>query len=185
MGQVRRDGRRDAAAEQPPSRRGNPGAPPRRVEHRHRTGVDQPVDGQRDLAGRPVRLAVRPYESTRVLLGHDRRDTKKIREERGPLFGDCSARCPELLPAVRARGPEAWQHGLGVGRALTPERPDARQVGAAATAQRERPTDQQVRELPAFCARHEHRRPSRVCWQPSSGMVANASFVADNATERR
>jgi hypothetical protein len=75
VGHVRREGRRDAEAEQPPSQRGNPGAPPRRVEHRHRTGVDQPVDGQRDQAGRPARLTVRPYESTRVLLGHDRRDS--------------------------------------------------------------------------------------------------------------
>ena len=49
-----------------------PGMAGKRVQF---TRVDQPVHRQRDQAGRPPRPAVRPNQSTRVLVGNERRDS--------------------------------------------------------------------------------------------------------------
>jgi hypothetical protein len=44
------------------------GTPPRRVQHHHRTGVDQLIHRQRDQASSPVGLTVRTHQSARVIV---------------------------------------------------------------------------------------------------------------------
>lgn len=66
------------AMPRPSSHRASTGArtaPPCRVKHSHRTGVDEPVHGQRDQTCRPPRLAARLLQGTRMLVGNDRRDS--------------------------------------------------------------------------------------------------------------
>jgi hypothetical protein len=66
----------DPHARQPPRQRRNPHLPPRRVEHHHRAGVDQPIHRQRHQPARPPRLAVRPDQGTGVLVGRNRSDSR-------------------------------------------------------------------------------------------------------------
>jgi hypothetical protein len=73
---VGRERRGNPQAQQPPRQRRNPHLPPRRVEHHHRAGVDQPVHRQRHQPARPPRLAVRPDQGTGVLVGRDRSNSR-------------------------------------------------------------------------------------------------------------
>ena len=68
---VGRQGRRDTEAEEPTRQRRNRRLAARRIEHHHRTRVDQTVHRERDHACRPTRLAVRPHEIVSVLVGRD------------------------------------------------------------------------------------------------------------------
>jgi hypothetical protein len=73
---VGRERRGNPQAQQPSRQRRNPHLPPRRVEHHHRAGVDQPVHRQRHQPTRPPRLAVRPDQRIGVLVGRDRSDSR-------------------------------------------------------------------------------------------------------------
>ena len=63
---VRGQRRHDAQAKQPP----HPRASSRRIQHHHRTGIDQAVHGERNQTRRPACLTVRPNKVACVLVGH-------------------------------------------------------------------------------------------------------------------
>lgn len=74
VGNVRREGRRDANAEQPLRQSRDRHLAARRVKQHHRTGIDQPVHRERDQASRPASLAIRPHQRVSVPIGRDRSD---------------------------------------------------------------------------------------------------------------
>ena len=57
-----------------PYQRRDPDTPLRRVQHRHRACADEPVHRQKDQAPCPTGLALRPHQSTDVLVRHHRSD---------------------------------------------------------------------------------------------------------------
>jgi hypothetical protein len=71
---VRREGRGNSQTEQPPGERWNRQISARRVEHHHRTGVDQTVHSQRNETSREASLTVRRHKIARVLAGDDSRN---------------------------------------------------------------------------------------------------------------
>jgi hypothetical protein len=76
MCHVHPESRRDAQAKQPPRQYRHSNAAPRRIEHHHRTRIDQPVHGQRDETSSSVTLTVLPDESARMLVRYDRSDER-------------------------------------------------------------------------------------------------------------
>ena len=73
---VGRERRRDTQAEQPPRQRRNRRLAARRVKHHHRTRVDQAVYRERDHAGRPAGLTVRPHKIVSMFVGRHRSDRR-------------------------------------------------------------------------------------------------------------
>jgi WD40 repeat protein len=72
---VRHAGRQrrcDTQAEQPPRQPRNRRLPARRVQHHHRTGIDQPVHCERHQAGCPAHLTVRPHQVIGMLIRRHR-----------------------------------------------------------------------------------------------------------------
>ena len=66
--------RNNAQPEEPARQRGHPNTPPRRVQHDHRTRIDEPVHRERHQPPRPSCLTVRPYQRVRVLIRRHRSD---------------------------------------------------------------------------------------------------------------
>jgi hypothetical protein len=76
VGNVRRQDRRDANAEQPPRQSRDRHLAARRTKQHHRTGIDQPVHRERNQASRSASLTVHPYQRVSVLTGRDRSDRR-------------------------------------------------------------------------------------------------------------
>ncbi|GEM_PF-6156493 len=66
--------RRQGPGWQPPGQRRDRHPPPGRVQHDHRTRVDEPVHRERDEPCRPAHLPVRPHQGVGMLIRHHRRD---------------------------------------------------------------------------------------------------------------
>ena len=72
MRRVRSNGRGDTEAQQPAGKGGNGSPTPRRVQHHHRAGVDQAIDGQRHEAGCQAVLAIAADDVEGVAVGDNR-----------------------------------------------------------------------------------------------------------------
>jgi hypothetical protein len=80
-----------AAMPRPRSQRGQGGSrrlATRRVQHDHRTRVNQPVPRERDQTPRPTRLAVHPHESVSMLVRRHRSHRRDA--EHGKRGATCS-----------------------------------------------------------------------------------------------
>ena len=73
MGNVRREGRRDAKTEQRAGQNRDLHPAARGVKHHHRTRVDQAVYRERDQASSPACLTVRPHEIIGMCVRRRRR----------------------------------------------------------------------------------------------------------------
>jgi hypothetical protein len=78
VGDVRGECRDDAHAKEPPRQRRHPDTPPRRVQHHHRTGVDQPVhrQGDRGVLSSRTRRAPAPDRSRARMTRPQRRQAQ-------------------------------------------------------------------------------------------------------------
>ena len=112
LGHVRRESRRDPQAEQPAGQAGYPDPVPCRVQHHHRTGVNETVDGGRLQPGGDPALSVCPDDRVRVPVGDICRDGRHGEHGRRRGQADGAVDAALGVRTVAAGGRCEYGHGL-------------------------------------------------------------------------